>query len=104
MSTAARSLRSIYQLKITLRDAQPPIWRRLQIASTANLEDMHIAVQIVMGWTNSHLHEFIKGYDRYGIPDEDFPSDVYDEIDYRLDQILLKEKETLNYVYDFGDT
>ena len=99
----ARSLRSIYQLKVTLKGTEPPIWRRLQIASIDSLEDVHIAIQIVMGWTNSHLHEFAQGRDRYGIPDEDFPSDVRDETEYRLDQVLKKEKDKLNYVYDFGD-
>lgn len=99
----ARSLRSIYQLKITLMDTQPKIWRRLLLASTDKLEGVHISFQIVMGWTNSHLHEFIHGHDRYGVPDEDFPMDVLDEADYRLDQLLKKEKDKLNYVYDFGD-
>lgn len=99
----ARSLRSIYQLKVTLKGTRPPIWRRLQLASTDNLEDVHIALQIVMGWTNSHLHEFAKGRDRYGAPDEDFPSDIKDEIDFRLDQVLEKEKDKLTYMYDFGD-
>ncbi|MCG6969283.1 MAG: plasmid pRiA4b ORF-3 family protein [Gammaproteobacteria bacterium] len=98
-----RSLRSIYQLKITLKYAEPPIWRRLLITSTDNLEDVHIAIQIVMGWTNSHMHEFAKGGDRYGVPDADFPSDVRDESEYRLDQVLKKEKDRLNYEYDFGD-
>lgn len=99
----ARPLRSVYQIKVTLKDVRPPIWRRLRIASTYNLEDAHIAIQIVMGWTNSHLHEFVNGRNRYGVPDEDFPSDVKDEIDFRLDQILRKEKDSLHYVYDFGD-
>jgi len=99
----ARSLRSIYQLKVTLKGAQPPIWRRLLIASADNLEGVHIALQIVMGWTNSHLHEFVSGRDRYGIPDEDFPSDLHDEVDYRLDHVLKKEKDKLAYIYDFGD-
>ncbi len=53
-----RTLRSIYQLKVILKGIRPPIWRRLLIASTDTLEDLHIALQIVMGWTNSHLHEF----------------------------------------------
>jgi len=81
------------------------IWnlRRLRIASTSNLEDTHIALQIVMGWTNSHLHEFVCGRDRYGISDEDFPSDLHDEVDYRLDHVLKKEKDKLAYIYDFGD-
>lgn len=100
----ARPLRSIYQLKITLKGIRPPIWRRLLIAGTVNLEDLHIAIQIVMGWTNSHLHEFAKGRERYGIPDEDFPSDdMRAETDYRLDQVLKKAKDRLNYSYDFGD-
>ena len=98
-----RPLRSIYQLKVTLKWSRPPIWRRLQIASTDNLEDLHIALQIVMGWTNSHLHEFASGRDRFGVPDEEFSSDVHDEIEYRMDQVLQKEKDRLNYTYDFAD-
>ena len=86
-----------------LKYVQPPIWRRLQVASTDNLGDVHIALQIVMGWTNSHVHEFTRDHARYGIPDKDFPSDVLDELEYRLDQVLKKEKDRLSYVYDFGD-
>ncbi|WP_295624037.1 plasmid pRiA4b ORF-3 family protein [uncultured Nitrosomonas sp.] len=99
----AKSLRSIYQLKVTLKGMRPPIWRRILVASTTKLDDIHLILQIVMGWTNSHLHEFIQGRDRYGEPDEDFPSDAQDETQYRLDQILKKEKEKLIYIYDFGD-
>lgn len=99
-----KSLRSIYQLKITLRGIRPPIWRRLLVASTVNLEDAHVILQIAMGWTDSHMHEFAKGNDRYGVADEDFPSDSHDEANYRLDQILKTEKEKLIYTYDFGDS
>ena len=98
-----KPLRSTYQLKISLQGARPAIWRRLLIASSANLEDVHIALQIVMGWTDSHLHEFVCGRDRYGVPDEDFPSDVRDEADYRLHQLLKQEKDRMLYAYDFGD-
>ena len=99
----AKSLRSIYQLKVTLKGMRPPIWRRILVASTTKWDDIHLILQIVMGWTNSHLHEFIQGRDRYGEPDEDFPSDAQDETRYRLDQILKQEKEKLIYLYDFGD-
>lgn len=99
-----KSLRSIYQLKITLRGIRPSIWRRLLVASTVNLEDAHVILQIAMGWTDSHMHEFTKGSDRYGVADEDFPSDIHDEANYRLDQILKAEKEKLIYTYDFGDS
>lgn len=96
-------LRSIYQLKISLKGARPAIWRRLLIASSDNLEDVHIALQIVMGWTNSHLHEFVCGRDRYGVPDKEFPSEVRDETGYRLHQLLKQEKDRMIYAYDFGD-
>lgn len=102
--TVAKSLRSIYQLKITLKGIRPPIWRRLLVASTTKLDGIHLILQIVMGWTNSHLHEFIQGRDRYGMPDEEFPSDAKDEAQYRLDQLLKTEKEKLIYIYDFGDS
>ncbi len=99
-----KPLRSIYQLKVTLKYSRPPIWRRLQVASTDTLEDVHVALQIAMGWTNSHLHQFMKDGVCYGIPDEEFPSDMLDEIDCRLDHVLKKEKDTLIYEYDFGDS
>lgn len=99
----ARALRSIYQLKVTLKGIRPAIWRRFLIASTDNLEDLHVALQIVMGWTNSHLHEFVHDRERYGVPDEDSFSELRDEIGYRLDQLLKQEKDKLLYVYDYGD-
>ncbi len=65
---ATKSLRSIYQLKITLKGFRPPIWRRFLVASTVSLEDVHDNLQIVMGWTDSPMHEFSMGSDRYGVP------------------------------------
>ena len=101
---AAKSLRSIYQLKITLKNIRPPIWRKLLVASTTKLDDIHLILQIVMGWSDSHLHEFIQGQNRYGMPNEAFPSDTKDEARYRLDQLLKTEKDKLIYIYDFGDS
>ena len=98
------ALRSVYQFKVTLHHVQPPIWRRFQVASTDTLEDLHLVLQIVIGWTDSHLHEFSRQGDRYGIPDEEFPSDVKDEMDFRLEQVLKKVGDKLHYVYDFGDS
>lgn len=98
-----KSLRSIYQFKVTLNGIRPPVWRRFLIASTDSLADLHLVVQIVMGWTDSHLHEFVKGKECYGVPDEDFPSDIHDESKFRIGQVLKQEKDKLRYTYDFGD-
>lgn len=103
INTIITSLRSIYQLKVTLKYIRPPIWRRFVIVSSESLADLHIALQIVMGWTDSHLHEFSKEKGRYGVPDEDFPSDIHNESKFRIDQVLKQEKDELLYTYDFGD-
>lgn len=98
-----RSLRSIYELKVTLLGIRPPVWRRLQVASTDSLADLHVALQVVMGWANVHMHQFMKDDLHYGEPEEEFSQHVRDEAEYRLDQILKNEKDTLLYLYDFGD-
>ena len=58
----------IYQLKITLRGTRPPIWRRVQVASEVSLYKLHQILQTVVGWTDSHLHQFIAGQTFYGTP------------------------------------
>ena len=48
----------IYELRITLRDTKPPIWRRVAVPAGITLGQLHDVIQIVMGWTNSHMHQF----------------------------------------------
>ena len=99
-----RVLRKIYQLKIALKGAKPPIWRRILIDNSVALPKLHETIQIVMGWTNSHLHQFIVEDRYYGMPDPNFDfEEVLDEMDYRLNQLLKKEKDSVVYEYDFGD-
>jgi hypothetical protein len=57
-----------------------------------------------MGWTDSHMHQFATGQDRYGVQDEEFSSGVNNEAQFRLEQVLTKEKDSLHYVYDLGDS
>ena len=59
---------SIYELKITLLEIAPPIWRRIQVPSTMPLCCLHDAIQAVMGWTDSHLHQFEKDGKYWGDP------------------------------------
>lgn len=93
-----------YQLKVTLMDAKPPIWRRLLIPSATTLGMTHRVIQIAMGWTDSHLHQFVADGVFYGRPDPDYDFDeVMDEDRYKLSQLLKREKDTIIYEYDFGD-
>jgi len=94
----------IYQLKVTLKQTKPPIWRRILVLNRTSLADLHEILQISMGWTDSHLHQFIMEGQYYGAPSpyDDF-MEVEDERKYRLDQLLRKEKASMVYEYDFGD-
>ena len=94
----------IYQIKVTLRGSKPPIWRRIQVAGDTNLGKLHRIIQEVMGWYNSHLHEFIIDGEHYGEPSPDDFFDVEDENKFKLSRVVFGEKSRLVYEYDFGDS
>ena len=96
---------TMYTLDVRLRDISPPIWRAIEIAGSATLEDLHFAIQVAMGWTNSHLHQFVIGDASYGMVDVDDADelDLEDEGEFEL-QDLVKHGESFLYEYDFGDS
>ena len=99
--------KNLYLIKISIKDSKPLIWRRLLIESGILLPELHKIIQSTMGWTNSHLHHFIKNDTFYTVKlsADDFWDDL-NNVDYRnvrLNDLLKKEKETIVYEYDFGD-
>ena len=94
----------IYQIKVTLDGSKPPIWRRIQVRSDVTLEKFHYILQTVMGWTNSHLHQFIVGGISFGEPYPDYGDTMQDERRMRLNQITASEGFKFKYEYDFGDS
>ena len=98
-----------YQLQVLLNGTQPTIWRRLQVPGTANLGWLHAVLQVAMGWTNSHLHQFICGEHMYADPSaqlEQYEGDppVLDESKFTLAELLKDIHQGLVYEYDFGDS
>jgi hypothetical protein len=93
---------SVLQLKLTLLDVKPPIWRRLRVPGQISLEQLHQLIQVLAGWGDAHQHEFVIADKRYGqsAPREVVP--VYDENLYRLHSLSLATG-AVTYVYDFGD-
>ena len=82
----------VYQLKITLQDIHPPIWRRVVVPGNIRLSKLHHVIQETMGWTNSHLHDFFIENKRYSTPDMDFDSEkVYSESTHRLCETAPKK-------------
>ncbi len=98
---------SIYQIKISLVGAKPPIWRRFLVPGDMRLAALHDVLQAVMGWENEHLHMFVSAELDYGARDDEFDdgfgSETRDESEYALSQLLEKPKDSLIYAYDFGD-
>ena len=66
------------QLKITLMGSKPSIWRRLHVPDNIKLSRLHDVFQIVMGWTDSHMHQFKSDEEIFSIPDEDSDPEDYD--------------------------
>lgn len=128
---AVKKARSAYQLKVTVKGVRPPVWRRIVVPGRFDLEELHWAIQIAMGWTNSHLHQFvfkvppepirptdvarwmsgaadalrmaaIRGERVFSDPSFEL-EDVEDEARVRLDELGLSERDKFLYEYDFGD-
>lgn len=94
---------AIYQLKVTLAAVRPAIWRRLLVPSSVTLKDLHDILQIALGWTDSHLHQFEAKGQLYGRPDRESPVPIRNEGRTHLGKVLLREKDSMLYEYDFGD-
>lgn len=94
---------SIYQLKITLREIRPPIWRRIQVPGTITFHELHLIIQRAMGWWNEHLHQYIINNVYYLEPDPDTSPEDIDERKAVLAQVVRREKAKFLYEYDFGD-
>jgi hypothetical protein len=121
----------VHELKITLQGSKPPIWRRIAVPSDMQLSDLHYVIQIVMGWTNSHLHQFVirnakskpaadelrklfqnEQWDKIEecmrrercISDTRFElENIEDERKVKLSELASEVKSKFIYEYDFGD-
>lgn len=93
-----------YQLKITLKNIRPPIWRRIQVNGDITLFKLHRIIQAVMGWYDYHLHRFeIYGIE-YGVPTPDDFYPVKNEKRVKLSKLVTEENDRFLYEYDYGDS
>lgn len=92
-----------YQIKVTLVGSRPAIWRRILVRCDMNLTDLHHTLQIVMGWEDSHIHQFQVGQEVYGVPDPEYPRDVKNEARVMVKKVFSELGSVILYEYDFGD-
>ncbi len=94
---------TVYQLRIALRRIRPPIWRRVVVPGNVSLARLHEVVQIVFGWTDTHLHQFEIAGSVYGQPNDFDDPEVMDETAVTLDDVVGRRTRRFTYIYDFGD-
>jgi hypothetical protein len=98
---------AIYQFKVTLKESGHPIWRRIQVPD-CTLGELHEVLQVVMGWEDCHLHQFLVRGESYGPPDPEdalWDMEKHDEEGISLSQIVKMGRKTrFTYEYDFGDS
>ncbi len=95
---------TVHQLKVTLKGAKPPIWRRLLVPSSITLMQLHEIIQEAMGWYNCHLHEFEIDGICFGPDDLDgWDPQPKNEATAELAR-LAPAGSRFTYLYDFGDS
>jgi hypothetical protein len=106
-------MKTIHQLRITLNESKPLIWRRIQVDSSATFLELHIAIQLAMGWTNSHLFSFMTEGINIEIPTEE--GEYFDTIlpeggrklnalQEKIENYFKEAGDEITYLYDFGDS
>ena len=98
----------IFQLRVSLLDSNPLIWRKILVSKDTTFFELHHIFQIVMGWKNYHLFEFnVEGYRIAEIAEEEKASGYGDDQLLNSRTVTLKDlitkKDTFKYSYDFGD-
>ena len=95
----------ILQLKITLKNIKPKIWRKVLVSDFWTFDKLHRIIQNIMGWKNYHLFEFKFGDIKITPSNESHLKD--NELEpkkIQIGQYIDKEKQKFEYVYDFGDS
>jgi len=112
----------LYRLRITLMECRPACVREVEALGSTTLDELHWIVQLVMPWTNSHLHdfsdwnplkrpEFGQKMRRWSDPQFELEGGMFsdeepdvDETKTRIDEALREKKDLIYYQYDMGDS
>jgi hypothetical protein len=109
---AAAGNRGAIQIKISLEDIEPEIWRRVVVPGDFDLYQVHLVVQDVMSWDDSHLHQFRVGRTVYTDTSSNaFAPDMMwgrnrgaSEDGVLLRDVAKRVGSKIVYEYDFGDS
>lgn len=89
------------RLRVTLRDVEPKVERVIDVPAAITLDELHEVLQVALGWTDSHLHQFRTDATVYAVPFE-----AWDEGEAEVDERgvpLSALPPHFVYAYDLGD-
>jgi hypothetical protein len=103
-----------FDLQLELSHVTPRVWRIIRVPANLRLDDLHHAIQAVMGWDDFHPHVFEIGDKEYGPRPEDLDDDADDEFretsawagegkELSVGQALRDAGSRFTYIYDFAD-
>lgn len=98
--SAEAAAKRIYRLRIDLKGAKPPIWRRVEVPGDLTLAGLHEVIQTVFEWEGCHLHVFETARGEFG--DGDVALGHRHDGEVTVDQ-ALQGATRIGYVYDYGD-
>lgn len=107
----------IYQLKITLKQVSPPVWRRIQVDANTTFLVLHQLIQEAFNWEDVHLHEFslksetenqlslfgVDNLKKIGPVNVDGFGPILDEAEEIIGNHLREAKDKALYIYDLSD-
>ena len=91
----------VLQLKLSLRDSDPLIWRRIIVPTSTRLHGLHRMIQILMQWWDYHLYRFEFREEIYEEPG--LETTGKDSTRIKLANLKLKQGDIFTYTYDYGD-
>ncbi len=105
-STSGQQAGEVCELRMELLHLDPSIWREVAVPASMSLSKLHRVIQVVMGWDDAHLHEFVTSdgtrYERKSRVVESDP-EAKDERRKKVGDLFPDEDTPVVYVYDFGD-
>lgn len=93
---------TVHVLRVSLRDVEPQVWRRLVVRSEMPLSTLNYALEVVMGWDGDHVHMFDTGETLFGERHEN-AGYLTDERSATVCAVLPRVGASLRWDYDFGD-
>jgi hypothetical protein len=104
-----------FDLRLELLHVTPLVWRILRVPSDLRLDDLHLAIQTVMGWDDFHPHVFEVGDREFGprrtvVDDADADEEGLEDTvwagedsELSVRDALKQSPEGVTYIYDFNE-